>query len=502
MRWKSMLITIVLNIFLMLSCTLLLEYLNLSERFISIEDSVQEALDSAISASTGSEEFFTESYQNAYVSSVATTENKTLTAAKTLVFMRDTKKFVSLNTYMLAYFYNDSSNNPTSRLPISTDLGTIQNYGSSGVGASYGKAAFIFEWLYGGVGSDYNDSSLSWANRNRTRQSQYGSINSRPSTVNENFRAFYNVVGNQQKSAAYLKVQESGSSFELKAVQYPILNAMGLKFMGGFTSVSSSTTHDNFTSSIKVGKRLNSTSKTYYYLTPASLGVTYVPTEVLKPFLANLDTIVRLNYVGGSTINGQSGDNLADASNCVVTNVYKNGGSVPEAHDGNNGYNIVTDGLVEYDLSSVKVKVDYFYVNFENNTSQNQTIIAKINGAVQSYNSLGQAENNESTARSNTLSKFISSSNDTSNYTANFGAESVNSALNGIRHGRIVARVSVKIKCYVPYQSALMQWMCERFDRNNKHYCIKMYDYNTGEAVRDEDGIWYQYTTFYCTSRS
>lgn len=63
MRWKTLLVPIVLNIFLLLSVELLSEYLDLHQRFATIEDTVQEALDSAISSAVGSEELFTSKYQ-------------------------------------------------------------------------------------------------------------------------------------------------------------------------------------------------------------------------------------------------------------------------------------------------------------------------------------------------------------------------------------------------------------------------------------------------------
>ena len=71
---------------------------------------------------------------------------------------------------------------------------------------------------------------------------------------------------------------------------------------------------------------------------------------------------------------------------------------------------------------------------------------------------------------------------------------------NEVRNGRIVARVSVKIKCHVPYKSAILQWMAQK--TGTKHFDIKSYDPEHLEADDSSDGLWFKYTTYYCTSRT
>lgn len=502
MRWKSMLITIVLNIFVMLAVTILFEYINLSERFIMLENTVQESLDASIDASVGSEELFSAQYQ-ARMSSFGTTTNssKNTNEVRTLIWIDNDKKFYKVNTYLLAKFY--ALNN---KLPQSYgDINTLNSYGGTG-GYLNGQTGMIFEWLYGKQKTDYNKSEYDWANRSPSRRKEYSDVNGgnrSDSDINNNFKEFYDSVGKYQLTAGMLK-KKDGNSFVLESKTYPALANMGFKHITGDLPLGC--IHDNMVATYHIGKAINSQKYTIYYLTPRSLGVTYVPTEVLKPvFIANLDTLVRLNFIGGSSISGLTGENIADASHCVATNVYKNGGIDNVKHTQSSiNEDIVTDGLVEYDLSTVKIKVDYFYINFSSSVtsmSTRETVITKVNGAVQSYNG-NNAQWNGETSKGKTLEAFINKSNDTISYLSGVYASALDGKFNEVRNGRIVAKVTVKLKVHVPYQSSMLQWMCEKFGSNNHHYDIKMFNGSTGKAVEDSDGIWYQYSTYYCTSRS
>lgn len=509
MRWKSMFITIVLNIFIMLSATILFEYINLSERFVSIEDTIQEALDSSIEASVGSEELFSAQYQSK-LSSFGSTRTNDTSEVRTLLWVDSEEKFYKVNTYLLAYYYSRNGG----RLPQSeADVNVLNSYGLSS-GVLNGQTGFIYEWLYGEQKSDYRDLSLRWANRSPSRLLEYrdASTGGRNNVVNDNFRNFYNSVGKYQRTAGYLKHREgTTNSFKLGVEVYPTLMNMGYDFMSDsvsedYTKTSSGITHDNFTSTYHIGKAINGQFNTYYYLTPTSLGVTYIPIEVLKPvFITNLDTVTRLNYIGGASTSGHTGSNIKDASHCVETSVYEDGSTHKEHTKSSNSEDIVTDGLVEFDLSTVKVKVDYFYINFSSavtSLSDRQVVVSKINGAIQSYNAAGEAQNRGSDCRADTLNAFIDADNDTFSLVNNFGSQNIVDAYQDVRNGRIIARVSVRVKVHVPYQSSMLQWMCEKFSPNNHHYDIKLWDESTDESDVNSDGIWYQYTTYYCTTRN
>lgn len=509
MKWKSMFIFIVLNIFVTLLVTVMLEYVNLADRFITIEDTVQEALDSAINTSTRSEEFFTEKVQGE-MQSYGITSNKTTSYAETTLWLRGSKQFLTGNTYVLAKYYDENGKFPNT-------IGEYQTFNTQFEDPVFGQAGAIYKWLYGNIASDYTNSALaSWANRSASRYKEYSSFSTSGDrdalssgvagkvSASQNFKAFYENVGKCQETVGYLKHKDGAKSYKLGLETYPVLANMGFAYMQSYNKTDSNITSDNFTSTYHVGKATNGQKKTVYFLTPTSLGVTYIPTEVLKPtFLANLDTLVRLRMLGSDPNTASSDDveaTMEQADKCITTDVFNDGGQavhIPSSSE----ETIVSDGDVEFDLSTAKVKVDYFYVNFEGTyeSSRLETIASKINGAVQVYKD-GVATLNESESRKQTLDSLTDKKNDTSRLVENFGGQSLKTEYDAVRNGRIVARVSVKIKCHVPYKSSILQWMAQK--TGTKHFDIKSYDPQHYGVVEDSDGLWFKYTTYYCTSRT
>lgn len=509
MKWKSMFIFIVLNIFVTLLVTVMLEYVNLADRFITIEDTVQEALDSAINTSTRSEEFFTEKVQGE-MQSYGITSNKTTSYAETTLWLRGSKQFLTGNTYVLAKYYDENGKFPNT-------IGEYQTFNTQFEDPVFGQAGAVYKWLYGNIASDYTNSALaSWANRSASRYKEYSSFSTSGDrdalssgvagkvSASQNFKAFYENVGKCQETVGYLKHKDGAKSYKLGLETYPVLANMGFAYMQSYNKTDSNITSDNFTSTYHVGKSTNGQKKTVYFLTPTSLGVTYVPTEVLKPtFLANLDTLVRLRMLGSdptTTSNDNIKATMKQANNCVATNVYNSGSNAVHTPS-SSAETIVSDGDVEFDLSTAKVKVDYFYVNFGDTAlrTRTETIASKINGAVQVYSD-GHATLNENDSRERTLNSLINKDNDTSRLVENFGGQSLKAQYDNVRNGRIVARVSVKIKCHVPYKSSILQWMAQK--TGTKHFDIKSYDPQHYGVVEDSDGLWFKYTTYYCTSRT
>lgn len=511
MKWKSMFILIVLNIFVMLLVTVTAEYVNLADRFVTIEDTVQEALDSAITTSTRSEEFFTEKVQ-AEMQSYGITSNKTTSYAETTLWLRGSQQFLTGNTYVLARYYEEYGSFPST-------LGEYQTFNNQFTDPVFGQAGAVYKWLYGNIKSDYTNSGLTyWANRSTSRIKEYNSFSTSGSrdaithdvigetNASNNFKTFYQSIGKYQQTVGYLKHRVDGSNqYKLGLETYPVLANMGFEYMQEYNKVSSDVTSDNFTSTYHVGKATNSQKKTVYFLTPTSLGVTYIPTEVLKPtFLANLDTLVRLRMLGSDPTTTSTDDiktTMQQANSCIQTNVFNNGTQAVHTKS-STAETIVSDGDVEFDLSTAQVKVDYFYINFGDTSlrTRTETIVSKINGAVQVYDGAGVATLNESDSRKQTLNSFINQDNDTSRLVQNFGGQSLKEKYENVRNGRIVARVSVKIKCHVPYKSAILQWMAQKTGTN--HFDIKSYDPEHLEADDSSDGLWFKYTTYYCTSRT
>ena len=498
MRVKSLFIVMVLNSFLMLLSSVLMEYASLADRFSALENTFQVALDSSIGIATGAEEMFSDKFQATISSYASNTSGQEVTYATTLIWVGG--RFHQVNSYALAKFYKEHN-----RLPETIgEVNQLPNILGSD------QLATIHTWLYGVGGNDYSDPSLSWANRNTKILDEASSDSPRPTPsqagatfVNQDFKGYYQNVGKYQKTVGYLKEKTGDSSYTLSLSTYPTLINMGFSWMDSLNQVTSTKTADNFTSVYHHGKSYRGVSNTLYYFTPASLGVTYVPIDILKPMMvANLDTLVRLNHVSGSNSDRLKAANLTEAGDCSKTSVYHTNMSTPAAHNVGSNEKIVSDGNIEYDLNSVQVRVEYFYVDFSN--AANATLVSKMSGTISAAQmnrysagtvNVTTSNNHESNLRTETFRLF----NERDSAKQTNDPAWVN-AYNSVRGGRIIARVSARVKIHVPYRSSIMQWMCER-SGNPGHYDIKLYDNTTGRVVNDSDGLWYEYTTYYMQSR-
>ena len=517
MRVKSLAIVIVLNIGLTLLISIMIEYVNMTTRIQNAENSVQQCLDAALDISTASEELFTEKAQ-AELASIASYGNQNYVSsgytqdtgkgflygasgASDLVFARTTLymdgKFRPINAYQLARYYDAHH-----ELPIHVNQ-------MSALNTEQDQMSKIYQFLFGQTGQEYTSSGLSWANRSVAKRKDYQNSGiGGARAANTEFKTFYDRIGQYQNTVGYLK-KRSGNSFTLELKKYPVLANMGLK-LHTYNGTGSSYTDDNFSSSYHVGKAYRGTRKTRYYLTPTSLGVTYVPTSVLKPlFIANLDTLCRLQRLSGGAItrnvitDAEAQAVIASADGCIPLDVYTGGGwgmghaRTQAHHIVSAGEKIINNGDCEFDLNSVQVKVDYFLVDFLNGNHDSTRVLAsKLNGLLNA-----PSGHDEATFRDYTLDRFNSASNDTGTKTND--AAFVN-AYNQIRMQRIVARVSVKIRIHMPYKSPVMQWMCQKASQYHGwtgHYDVKMYDFANDTADMSSNGIWYKYTTYYCQTR-
>lgn len=570
MRWKSLLITIVLNIFLMLLASLLLEFNNLTGRFTALEDTVSTSVDSALKLSVNSEEFFgvdSQALLSSHSQNTKDIANKRKLSSQIAVWDESTKSFDRINLYALANYYNTKTGTFADKFPTTKDMienakKTLGNETSS----STHMTAKVFNWLYGGISQDYTDSNLSWSSKNVNKQSEYASISANTGTnfgtsgnrtqLNNNFKAWANGVGKTQYTVGILKTKSADdpSTYELSTVAYPTVANMGLDLgdydisvEGGdmtsvnLNSVNSEYVNDNFVSSFKTGKSANYVNYTHsnsiYFLTPQSLGLTYIPPEVLKPsILANLLNTIHLNKISGSNgwkgdaSSSASADNINSAKGCISTDVYTNGGTTQQAHllsSGENGC-IYNDGNVEYDLNSVRCKVDYFSIDFSQGIIESsgsadeqdrayQTLYTKLAGQLSGYTQAGGVVTSKNASawgtadkqkelRKKTLSSFLDENKDTATRTG-YGSDEFNyadSLTDEIRTTRIVARVTTRIKVHIPYKSSILQWFCYRFKDGGSsgHYSIKLWDSANGKVDKTKDGLWYSYTTYFMTSRN
>lgn len=457
--WKFMWV-VVLNIFLLLFLSLILEYGTLSVRFRKVQQNISTAIDSAIRVANSSEELFT--YQYKYNNaSQGVTGNETLGGSVLRTWGNG--QWVSGNTYFMSMFYEKNNRFPRSQ----SEYNIFAN----------GKTdKDVFEWLYGKVGSDYKN--YSWANKtsrvfNNTLWGTVGTTRE-PST---NFRAFYNNIGKYMQTNTYVK-EKSGSNYRAVLKKVPTLTLTGLMLDSNYNK-NSNFTNDYLSGSLKLGK-LSNGSYSGYYLTPYSLGVTYIPTEVLKPaVLSHLEQLVRFSRLKGTDFQDFDG-----GTGCIDTEVYINS-DTPQSHIGD-ASSIVNDGDIEYDLSSLKVKVDYFYVDFYDNN--NYLIVNEIEGSTPEYDANGGVIMGHSVSKGE-LPTRLSLSDSTKYKDSDSGY-------------RMVARVSVKLKLHIPYRSSIMQWFRYLNDKSaTNHFDVRLYDENTGDIDTTHDGVWFTYTTYTALTR-
>lgn len=481
-KTRNVFITVVLNIFLMLMTSVLLEYNSLAERFSMLENNVQVSLDTALRSSTASEEFFTSGYQEYMASNYWDSDNLSVGAVCTLY--RNNEWFQA-NTYALGMFYDENGRLPNSSSEYSSF--TASN------GLYDGGTLRVYEYLFGQAGESYSDGNLSWGNKSlltykALADTHIDSVSRKP---RNKFLDYYNHIGKEIKVEGLVK-EKSGDTFNIITKEYSVLDNMGLNFGGtSFTRTDTNYLTDNFCMSFHAGKSIGGQS-TVYFLTPRALRVTYVPVEVLKPvFMGNLDTLARLQKLSSGSI-GMMDDAtiknvLNSADDCILPSVYTGANLTQEEHIKDVNRNIVTDGSIEYGLDTVQIRCDYFVVDLFDEA--NKDIVAKVKGAMSGYDGSIYLGKSQSELLSDTVENTIEA--DTSN---NADGKS------------IVAKVTVRMKVYICYESPILQWVNHNDYvkgglTNDLHYSIRNYTPTSGDVERSSDGTWYQYSTYYTVAR-
>lgn len=507
MRIKHIIWTVVLNAFLMLFVSVMMEYNDLSNRLQQVENHITLAIESSVDASMASEEMFTEKFnENVYSQSGKLNTGASLNASSQIRIYRG-GKWISGNAYAMALTYTKDGKFPST-----------ESY-KANVMSSYNSVSSVYEKLFGVAGSYYNSSGLLWANRNRSIRKESGTINTSLDPTDE-FLEFYKNVGYKIRSYQPIKVK-NGDTFDTKDANevtgnkgVPVLANMGLNLgadpITGETYNSPSTTvaSDNFCQTIHQGKKIESTGvvkKSIYFLTPYSLGVTYIPKSVVKPmFLANLEQIVRFSKIKTGNIKDASfSSDYSIANGCIQSEVY-DGSNTPKEHSGiqkseyfgsDSDSPYINDGYAEYNMDSVKVKVDYFAVDFGNKS--NSDIVNKILGAVSAYDYSGKLKDGYD------LGNIVDTFNSSDTGKQYLGSSKVST-------NRIVARVTFKMKIQVPFKSGILQWSRYLESKLNKdggaenHFGIRGLNPHSGKVVitdTDQDGVWFQYTTYRAVTR-
>lgn len=477
MKLKYIFVTLVINIFLMMTVTLLQEFLGIKETFKKLDNTFDLAVDSAVYNSMASEEFFSDEFDDALASKSHSYRDSDKFLYSTTKYMRRAQ-WIDGNSYILAMYYKEKGVLPQSQYA----------YNSYANGKT---TEDIYKFLFGGTGSDYDNVMLSWANPWQESGYAYDANSRNPTS---DFKAFYDNVGKQIISHDYMvkhKTADSDGSFtfSLEERDVPTLTQMGLQ-LDNYNRIYSSFTADNFTSVTHSGKYTNVATaggsdyqNSIYYLTPYSLGVTYIPKDVLNSNLrADLENLIRFSKCKASpTTKSTAAINVIynSANGCIDTSIYDDGhggASVdPETHTPAVGSEIYNDGDVEYDMSTLQSKVDYFVVDFYDNA--NWKIVNEIEGATPGDKAA--------------LATLPSRLKDTDTTEGGSGDGK-----------RIVAKVTAKVKVHIPYKSPILQWFVKQTaSAGEEHYGVARWSNASNNIVEDDDGLWYVYTTYTSVSR-
>lgn len=476
LRARHIFTLVLLNIFLVMMFSAIGEYNDYRYSVQTMRTTIDNSVEAALVSVTRSEEFFSDEYGSLEITSKGQSiyeesDGSHRNLYGTCSVLRN-NEWVSGNLYLMGMFYTSEGRFPDSQFEFNT--------------FSSGKTVEdIYTYLFGTVGSDYNSASLKWANDTIDT----GVIDPTIRVPNTDFLDFYNNIGCEILGTSYVKEKSSSTSYKLVQKQYPVLADMGLK-LSSYNDVGSTITTDNFSTVIKEGHNGGE-----YFLTPYSLGVTYIPKDVFKTvLLSNLENTIRFNGVRTDPINAVNRmNNYTDADGCVRSDVYDGGtdaqgrhiaSNVEAGHITTSNY-IVNDGDVEYDLSTLSCKIDYFLVDFYN--PSNYRIVNEVLGAP-----LGASS---PTDLSKTPDKLAETDPSIKPDTTPEERK--------VLGNRVVAKVTVKLRVQIPYKSPVLQWASylNYSGSGEEHFGVKRWDTNTSSIAADSDGLWYTYTTYYAISR-
>lgn len=452
-RIKNFAIVMALSAFSLVLMSLWMEHQLMGDAFKRLDTTFDLALSTAISASMGSEEVFSEKVQ-AGVSSRAHKMGDDTSNVVTQTKIFSSGGWVQGNLHKMAMYYTDKGYFPTSQVMFNTY-------------ANHKTTSDVYKRLFGGVGSDYGHASLKWANRHDGVTIENPTGRSAVSC----FKQFYDKAGRYVVTSTFCK-ERVGDRWVYTDKELPVLAQMGLK-LSPYNEVTSDITNDNFSSSLHYGK-----NRTKYYLTPYSLGVTYLPLEVLKPtLLTHFDQIIRLSKCKINPLTDAGGvKRLAayqDADGAIPSLIYELGETEPKSKRIGGGEWLLNDGLVEYDLNTLQVKVDYFPIDFY--ADKNYVIVNHIVGATP-YD-VGAMRTLPSRLQA------VDTRGDTKSV-------------------RLVAKVTVKMKVFIPYRTPFLQEYVDRVSvKGVEHLGTKRWHPGVNQLENIDDGLWYQASQYVAITR-
>lgn len=510
MKLRNVVWLTIFNIFLLLLWDVWEEYDSLWGRLKKMQETTETAFTCALDTSMATEETFTSALNGTLLADKLYSKGDEAQMQAHLLFFRD-GQWLSLNPYACGIAYRNQGNHAVIDVSACKAEDSAMRAESDNKGGALG---YVFKNLYGEVGEDYTSPALEWSSRN---YGMYEDLKSNSYVYNHSreaktyFENFAKTVGYKVNYKTNVKHKDASdpeeTRFEVVQQSLPSLLQMGLQYHSGTWGTYNLATYgastggvssamyvnDNFVVSYHVGKKLvgggAAVDKSLYFLTPQALGVTYIDPYVLKAcFQSYIEEIVRFNKVKYNkpsfTLNSEGSVGAASsafagvdtADGCIPTTVYDMGGSVAQKHVNNAGDVIVNDGEVEYNLSSMKVRVDYYAVDMY--SSAKRTVANTILG----YKA-GAANSTDTSTMDGVVHDYQASDSTTSN--------------GGSDGMRIVARCSFKIKVNIPYKSAMLQWfeyMTTPAGQNN-HYGVRMMNPD-GTANDSKDGVWFEFTTY------
>lgn len=507
----------------MLFVSVTLEYMTLSNRLQQLENTMSTSVETALDVSMASEELFTEKFGRNVISRGGKLNSPDSFNASVQIryYNSNSNELVAGSPYVMSMFYEQYGRFPK-------DASEYYRFLRNNI-----TEDTVFSWLFGGsrrtdiAGSEYT--KLDWYRTNpqtvKASLADESISNERLAQSDSKFVDFVRNMGCQMTTVMPLKKYEPDGTFSIYNKCVPTLANMGINFGDGAYAknrfigtdntrnyaiasdnhVTRQGMHDNFIMSKHVGKSSSNSGVTTsrYYLTPYSLGVTYVPTEVYKPVLmSHIQQACLFNKLKSKPLDSY-GDSITHSNSviktfdsaigCIPTNIYNNS-STPVQHGNKGGReNIVNDGYIEYDLNSIECRVDYKMLDFYDEA--NKEVVTRVLGTKAANN--GETAD---TAQSETVNELENS--DTMMYHYNGDDRGPLLTNTGYKPGnRIVARVTTKVKIHIPYNSPILQWLDYLKGTPNCHYGIKLFNTDNGSIREFDDGLWYQYTTYRAISR-
>ena len=464
---KHILSILLLNIAVICIYSIFVEFNTVDEKIRSVNSVMSASVDSAVQLTLNSEELFGQRWSDDAVTSdvekvvggVADGDGANLTTPL------DGKEFngVTVNYYSNGWTKGELYN-------LSKEFDMSDNTFPSSVGNSLSSSDKVYDWLF---------------------------------TDSSDFKEYYDKIGKTITTKVYKKdgtSDYSDSEFHLSQVEIPVLDQMGILDK----DINDEDTSISFQDAKKLGKKLlfnpdshldtedydkdttlpvtddndesgtgvDKSENSAYYLTPTSLGVTYLDPRVLKTLVtAHLQTTIK-SQKGDS--DSTERDSIESCLGLIPLNVFHNGHQYKPNIDSSNTFN---NGVAEFDLSSLTIDVKY--VNIDAYSSSSDKIMSVLEGAT-----VGSDGANGTSSRLKNSDTINDATRDSSSY-----------------KNRIVAQVTVGVDINIPYSTPIMQYFrfLAREDDTDRIGIRPMGSYSKGKD--DSSVLRCNYTTYVSVGR-